>query len=173
MRTKKQTPQVRDSLDIKDKLDGPIADVIAALQELQKDYPDATVNVITEYSYGDASAAARLEFYRNKEPVEIERDQWAAKARTLADLRAEQAAFAKNGTPYPRADEIEALRKELGFFAMAPMHGMLQIHDGEVILFDMMRGGRRRDGSWVLRMMHSSSPELDKMYEASDAQYRL
>lgn len=170
--TKKTTPQVAEYLDIKDQLDGPIEKVISRLQALAKKHPKAKVSVGTTMEYGETYAQAELRYYRDMLPIEIERDAIAEKAETLQALRNEARAFTANNIPYPRAAEIEELRKELGFFAMAPMRGTIEIYDGEILVSDMMRGSRRKDGTWVLRMMMgASSPEIDAIYEARDAEY--
>lgn len=163
---------VHDSFSIKEKLEGKITDVIAALQELAEEYPDATIEVTTEHSYGDYSAVANLEFIRPQEPVEAEREMWATKADQLQALRTEAVAFERNGIAYPKSAEIEALRKELGFFAMAPKEATIRIYEGEVIVSDWNRGGRRRDGSWVYRML-SGYGELDAAFDKMDEQYRV
>jgi hypothetical protein len=162
----------RDAIDIKEQLNGAtIADAIAFLTDLAKEHPEGTIEISTDMEYGESYAAARLNFTRPMTPLEIEVQEWDEKARTLEALKREAAAFAKNGMEHPRSEEIEALRKELGFFAIVPMRGTLTIHDGEVLVWDMSRGARRRDGTWVLRTMMGGS--MDKIFEQSDAEYRF
>lgn len=169
----KKPELVSAELDIKDKLDGEIEAVIRRLQELAEKYPGATIDVHTDYEYGESYAAASLRFMRPKTALETERDEWDAKARQYDALRREAAAFVSNGVSYPREDEINALKKELGFFAMAPMRGTLMIHDGEVLVMDMTRGARRRDGSWVLQMMgFGGDGKLQELWDKMDAEYR-
>jgi hypothetical protein len=166
---------MRDAIDIREKLNGAsISDAIAYLTELAKDYPEGDIEITTDMEYGESYAAARLNFTRPKTAVEVELAEWEGKARALDTLNREADAFAKNGIEHPKAAEIEALRRELGFFAMAPMSGMLIIFDGEILVHDMMRGARRRDGTFVITTLTTgSSHELEKMYEQVDAHYRF
>ena len=172
---KRKDKRTSDWIDIKDLLDGPIGKVIERLQELQATYPKGEIEVRTDYEYGEGYAAARLNFERDKTPLELECEQWDAKARQYQALKTESFAFANNKTPYPRADEMEALRKELGFFAMVPMRGTLRIYENEVIVMDMTRGGRRRDGTWVFQMMSpmmmAGGAELSESAKALQAMY--
>lgn len=167
-----KTETVRDSIDIEDILEGTIPEVIAKLTELHAKYPDGVVELGTRMEYGETYLRAELSYERPKEPIEKELEMWEAKAAHLDALRREARAFTSNDVPYPRADEIEALRKELGFFAMAPMRGSFTIYNGEILVHDMMRGARRRDGTFVLRMMMGLDEEYEKRFEAMDAEYR-
>lgn len=167
----KKQPTTRDEIDIKDKLEGKIETVIKNLQALAKKYPGAEVDVYTDYQYGESYAAARLEFVRPMTKIEIERDTWEEKARTLSALEREAVAFERNNQPYPRADEIDSLRRELGFFAMAPSRATLVIFNGEIVAHEMRRAVRR-DGTVVLRMLGMDSPALKAMEDKEDERYR-
>lgn len=164
----KKQPTTRDEIDIKGKLEGKIETVIKNLQALAKKYPGAEVDVYTDYQYGESYSAARLQFTRAKTAIEIERDMWDEKARQYDALRRQASAFVANDTPFPREAEMKALGAELGYFALAPSAATLAIFDGEVLVYDMGRGARRRDGTWVLTTM-MGSPEMDKMWEKRDA----
>jgi hypothetical protein len=171
--TKRKTKANRtsDRIDIKDLLEGPLSKVIERLQGLQAEYPDGVVEVTTDYEYGESYAAARLNFTRDKTALEIECEQWREKADLLQAMRSEAIAFARNNTIYPRADEMEALHKELGFFALAPMRGSIMICEGEVLVFDRMRGARRRDGTWAMRMLMVGTEAMQAMYDKMDEEF--
>lgn len=140
----------RDEINLD--LDGTIDAAIKKLHALKKKYPDGRINLTSDHEYGESYPRLKLEFTRPKEPVEIEYDMWREKQSRYSELCAAARAYEREGDTYPRAAELAALKEELGCFADNRM-SMLQIYDGEVITTDMMRGGRRRDGTWVFRTL--------------------
>lgn len=163
---KRKLETTYDEVDILSKLDGKIGDVIARLTVLQEQYPDGVIDVGTYNSYGDVFAQATIRFERPKTPVEIELGSWSAKLDRLNRLRTEEKSFRANGLEHPKADEIMALRRELGFYAK----GWLQIYGDEVVVVDSSRGLRRRNGEWVVRMGYFNGG-LDEMFDKQDAEY--
>jgi hypothetical protein len=141
-----------DYIDID--LNGTIDAAIKKLTQLKKEYPKGRIDVGTYTEYGETYHYTRLEFSRPKEPVELEYDKWRAKFDALGKLRQAARAFRDEGAEYPREAELAALTEELG--AWADTHrsmAMLSIYGGEVIMQDMLRGGYRRDGTWVFKML--------------------
>lgn len=152
----------RDAIEID--LNGSIDKAIRKLQGLKKKYPGGELDFTSEMEYGERYEKLYLRFERDKEPVEIELDKWRAKRERYGVLASAAAAFEGEGAPYPRAEELAALKEELGCWTGRMCS--LGIYDGEV-LAQGFHGARRRDGTWVWRMIgFGDQEEQDRMAEA-------
>ena len=132
-------------------LDGTIDAAIKKLTKLKKDYPKGRIRLTSDCEYGETYPRLKLEFTRPKKPIEIELEAWKEKQGRFAAHETAARAYAANGDPYPRADEMAALKEELGYFVPDRM-GWLQIwDDNTIVMWDSMRGAQTRDGTWVAR----------------------
>jgi hypothetical protein len=133
----------RDEISVD--LDGTIDAAIKKLQKLKKQYPDGRLNLTSDYEYGESYPHLKLEFTRNKEPIEQELEAWKEKRGRYDSMRNAAAAFASEGAEYPRSAELAELKDELGYFA-EPMSSLVY-GDGEVLVSNMF-GTRTRSGEW-------------------------
>lgn len=153
---------VRETIDISEQIDNlHIEKAIDLLKGLSAEHPDSWLSLTREYEFGESYEKLYLHYEREKVAIELELDATEEKCRLLQSLVAEAAAFKRNGSPYPRRDEVHALAKELGFLALAPASGRLGIYENEIVVSDMMRGTRRRDGEWIMRMIHAFEMPTD------------
>jgi hypothetical protein len=124
------TKTTRDEINID--IDGSIDHAIAELKRLKKLYPNAQIQLTSDYEYGESYERLKLRFERPKTPVEIELEGWQQKVNLLNQMRQAARAYSAEGDPYPRQEEMKKLEKELGCFA-EPM-GRLLISGDEIVI---------------------------------------
>lgn len=170
-RVMSKKPTTRETVDISETINNlHIEKAIDALKELSAKYPNAWIELTHEYEHGESYEKLYLHYDRDKTVVELDLDDLNEKCRRLQALKSEAGAFKRNGTPYPRREELLALADELGSLAFAPQWGTLGIYEGEVVVQDMTRGVRRRNGEWIMRMRSfhfaTDDPEMKKRHDA-------
>lgn len=144
----------RDEIDID--LDGTINHAIKELERLKKLYPKGKIWLTSDTEYGETYPRLRLEFTRPKTAIEIELAEWRDKLGRYSQLATAAQAYEREGDVYPRAEELIALKSELGCFT--DRMTSLVIHGDEILAWGF-DGARTRDGQWRMRTMFSIERE--------------
>jgi len=137
-----------ERLNIRDKIEGPIADVITQLQALALEHPEARIDIDVFENYGTPTCEITLEWQREMTALERQQNTLEYKRKCLTKKRADAAICERIGTPYPKAGEITALVHQLGITFSDPklMRWPIHIHKGELVLAARSENGRSLSG---------------------------